>query len=180
MSKYYLFGAAAFMLFILYDYNQAGSNRKSLKLLFPAGIVILLFSSVKIAVDAVVVYDFGYKMTALFWIVAFAFFAVLIYTLFFAVPFDSAYVQGSKQKLKTNGVYGMCRHPGVLFLAGVYVFVALALGKRDLLVGGAFFTFCNVIYVIIQDRYIFPRVFEGYDEYKRTTHFLLPLGHRHL
>jgi len=179
MSKYYLFGTAAFMLFILYDYNQIASNRKGLKLLFPAGIAILLTASVEIAVHSIVVYDFGNKLTALFWLVSFAFFVLLIYTLFFAVPFDAAYVKGSKHKLRTDGVYGMCRHPGVLFLAGVYLFIALAMGKRDLLVGGAIFTFCNIVYEFIQDRWIFPRVFEGYDEYRKKIHFLLPLGRRH-
>lgn len=180
MSTLYILGATSFALFILYDLNQIGKNRKALKLLFPVGIVILMAVSLKIAWFSVVVYEINVIMMIVCGIAAVVFFGLLIYTLFFAVPFDSAYVQGSKQKLCTTGVYGICRHPGVLFLAGVYIFSALALGKRDLLIAGVIFTVCNIVYVAVQDRWIFPKVFEGYDDYQKTTHFLLPFGHRSL
>jgi protein-S-isoprenylcysteine O-methyltransferase Ste14 len=178
MSTLYILGTASFALFILYDLNQIRGNRKALKLLFPVGIVLLSVVSLRIALVSVVVYEIDHWLMILSGIIAAAFFVLLIYTLFFAVPFDSAYVQGSKQKLCTTGVYGICRHPGVLFLAGLYIFAALAMGKRDLLIAGVIFTVCNTVYVAIQDRWIFPRVFEGYEDYRRTTHFLLPLGHR--
>ena len=176
MNIYTIVGVAAFVLFIMYDFNQISGNRLALRLFFPLGIAILIFSSVRIALISPAVAYPGRGLSALFWFTAAVFFSLLIYTLFFAVPFDAAYVKGSKQRLCTTGVYAICRHPGVLFLAAAYVFSALAMGKIGFLIAGAIFSVCNVIYVVIQDKWIFPRVFEGYEEYQKTVHFLLPLG----
>lgn len=35
------------------------------------------------------------------------------------------------------------------------------------------FTGCNLILVIIEDRFIFPGTFSDYPEYKKTTAFLI-------
>jgi len=174
-----IMGAAAFVLFIMYDINQINGNRLALRLLFPVGSAILIFSSVRIALISPAVAYPGRGFSAFFWLLAAVFFSLLIYTLFFAVPFDAAYVKGSKQKLCTTGVYAVCRHPGVLFLAAAYVFSGLAMGKIEFLIAGVIFSACNVIYVVIQDKWIFPKVFEGYEEYQKTVHFLLPLGRMH-
>lgn len=179
MVGLYLAGAVAFGLFVLYDLNQIGDNRKIIRFFFPLGIVILLVLSIVIAAYSRPVTDLSLGLRLVFGALAAASMAMLCYTLFFAVPFDAAYVKGSKQKLETCGVYGMCRHPGVLFLAGTYLFVALALNKQDLLIAGAVFSVYNVVYVVIQDLLIFPKIFEGYEEYRRSTHFLLPFGRKH-
>ena len=178
MAALYVLGAMSFLLFVLYDINQIKGNIKGLRLLFPLGLLQLLVVSIVIGARAPVTFEYGNYLSMAFLVLAVAFFVLLIYTLFFAVPFDAAYVQGSRQKLATGGVYGICRHPGVLFLAGTYIFLALALREKALLFAGIEFTVCNIIYVIIQDRWIFPIVFDGYDEYKNSTHFLLPLGRK--
>ena len=33
---------------------------------------------------------------------------------------------------------------------------------------------CNLLYIYVQDRYIFPRYIRGYDDYKQTVPFVLP------
>ncbi len=99
---------------------------------------------------------------------------LLVYTLFFAVPFQEAYVEGSKQKICKTGVYALCRHPGVLFLAGFYLFLSLGLGKPFMLLAGTVYTGMNLLYILLQDRYTFPRLFEGYDDYRKETPYLIP------
>lgn len=179
MITFYVLGAFAFVMFILYDINQIKGNVKKYNLLFPFGIAMLLGLTILITVESTVTYNFSKYLIIVFWALAVAFFILLCYTLFFAVPFDAAYLQGSKQKLSTHGVYGVCRHPGVLFLAGAYIFLALALGRQSLLIAGVVFTIYNIIYVVVQDQWIFPIIFEGYDDYKKSTHFLVPLGRKH-
>ena len=42
-------------------------------------------------------------------------FAALIYTLFFALPFDETYAkQNNGRYVCDRGVYALCRHPGIL------------------------------------------------------------------
>ncbi|MEG0755259.1 MAG: hypothetical protein RR450_02585 [Oscillospiraceae bacterium] len=36
------------------------------------------------------------------------------------------------------------------------------------------FTAADVLYVVIQDRYIFPKTLSGYADYQKTTPFLIP------
>lgn len=99
---------------------------------------------------------------------------LLFYTLFFALPFRETYVEGSKQKLCTEGIYSLCRHPGVLFFGMFYLFLSIGLGKPFILMAGLLFTGLNLLYVYLQDKYFFPRAFDGYDTYQQHTNFIVP------
>lgn len=168
-------GSLCFLLFILYDLNQIHNNYKMIKPLFAAGCITLCVLTIIISVTASESdYQVGFPSVAVFFLLAGVQLFLLIYTLFFAVPFQEAYVEGSKQKICTTGVYALCRHPGVLFLAGFYLFLSLGLGKPLLLLTGMSYTVMNLLYVLFQDIYIFPRLFEGYGDYRKNTPFLLP------
>ena len=43
-----------------------------------------------------------------------------------------------------------------------------------LLLAALIYPLCNLIYIIIQDKYIFPLYIEGYESYKRSVPFLIP------
>ena len=73
-----------------------------------------------------------------------------------------------------SGVYALCRHPGVLWLAGFYLFLWLALGGVVPLAAFVVFGLLDVIYVVIQDRIIFPALFDDYGEYQEQVPFLRP------
>lgn len=170
-------GILCFLLFIMYDLNQIHKNYRIIRPLFAAGCFTLSVLTITMSVTA---FESDYQVTlsavTVFFLLAGIQLALLIYTLFFAVPFQEAYVEGSKQKICTNGIYALCRHPGVLFLAGFYIFLSLGLGKPFMLAAGAVYTGMNLLYVLLQDRYTFPRLFEGYEEYRKNTPFLIPNG----
>lgn len=173
--RWIVLGSFSFLIFVAYDINQIRKNRRALRFLFPAGIALLALSSVKTAaLDA----SFpGLRLTSAIWLAGSAVSAwLLIYSLFFAIPAHEAYVEGSAQKLCTTGVYGACRHPGVWGFAGVYFFLALFLGSRDLMTGGAVFTLCNIGYSWFQDEYVFPKAFDDYSDYRNSVRFLIPAG----
>ena len=69
-------------------------------------------------------------------------------------------------------MYALCRHPGVLWFAGVYGCLWLAAGlplwEAALLCG------VNVGLVLFEDRCVFPALLEGYEAYQAATPFLLP------
>ena len=168
-------GCISFPLFILYDMNQIKSNRTYMKPLFLIGVVVLFSVTLKLSVTGFESdYPVGFLTVAVFYLLAGIHLFLLLYTLFFAIPFQKAYVEGSKQKICKEGVYALCRHPGVLFLAGFYLFYGLALGRPVMLLAGGCFTALNLLYVWIQDVYIFPSLFEGYEDYRKEAPFLIP------
>ena len=55
---------------------------------------------------------FFFFISAVFLTAAILFLGLLIYTLFFALPFDETYVKENHERLAyTEGVYALCRHP---------------------------------------------------------------------
>jgi protein-S-isoprenylcysteine O-methyltransferase Ste14 len=167
---YIFIGASAFALFIIYDINGAKKNLPVLKPLFGIGLALLTIST------AAVLYlsrGRAYTATPLFLAAAALFLALTIYSLFFALPFKSTYADG-RPPLCTTGMYALCRHPGVLWLSLMYAALYGALPCGLTLSSGLIFSALDILYALFQDVWTFPRIFEGYGEYRRTTPFLIP------
>ena len=99
--------------------------------------------------------------------------ALEVYTLFFALPVEASYASpGEKRPACTTGVYALCRHPGVLWFAGLYGCLALAAGLP--LWEAAVLSAMNVGLVAFEDRCVFPARLEGYGAYQASTPFLVP------
>ena len=101
--------------------------------------------------------------------------ALLIYSLFIEIPFHSTYVEylvGTR--LITTGTYALVRHPGVLWLALLYISLALLFPSPTLFIAVAVWFILDVIYVVLEDWIIFPRMFPDYPDYRRRTPFLIP------
>ncbi len=102
-------------------------------------------------------------------------FTLLIYSLFIEIPFQSTYIEsGAGTKLITTGTYAMVRHPGVLWLAFVYLSLALLFPSITLFIAVTVWLVMDVIYALLQDRIFFPIMFPDYRDYQRTTPFLIP------
>lgn len=170
-----LLGCLSFLIFIIYDINQIKGNYTWIKAFFPIGSLIISWATILMIIKPFNSDITVYPITTVTFIsLSVISFLLLIYTLFFAIPFYNAYVVGAKQKLCTVGVYSLCRHPGVLFFGFFYLFLSIGLGKPFVLLAGAIFTFVNVMYVYLQDKYFFPKTFHDYYSYKENTNFLLP------
>ena len=156
-------GGAAFALFIVYDINGAGMNLSLIKPFFCRGMRPDAGSD---SGDNRPVAALRLRADADFEIAAVAIAALLIYTLFFALPFRSAYVDG-RPALCTTGMYALCRHPGILWLGFAYASLFFALPCALTAAGAALFTALDVAYAVFQDMYTFPRIFKGYGEYRR-------------
>jgi len=180
--KYIICGCVAFLLFILHDLiNDAGGYKKSRELFF-IGCGLLTAASVGLTVSAIAERLPLARVAVVFSIVAALFLVLLIYTLFFALPFHKTYIgdgpedasEDMSNKVCDTGVYALCRHPGVLWLIGFYLFLSLAFPERDLIIGSVLFSLLDITYVILQDLYIFPHAFSDYDTYRKSTPFLVP------
>ena len=167
----YLLGLGGFALLFLNDYNDWRLSRRWLKLCFPAGALLLVFGTVLEArrgVSPVTGWPRG-----LFVLLAAAFLALLVYTLFFALPAGASYARpGESRPSCTTGIYALCRHPGVLWFAGLYGCLWACAGLP--LWEAALYSGLNVLLVVFEDRCVFPAKLEGYAAYQAATPFLLP------
>lgn len=175
-----IFGTIAFILFVFYDLEQAGaiSHRfhKMTRYFFTAGSVFLVAATLCLLwnMDVLSAGWNGKMIFSLF--LAIVFLLLLIYTLFFALPFEETYVAQDAHKTYDKKMYALCRHPGVLWFTGFYFCLWLAFGTKPLLVMAIWFSFLNFCYIVLQDCYTFPKVFSDYADYKERVPFLIPNG----
>ena len=167
-------GLAAFVLFVLFDLNKIRHQSRLCGLLFPLGGLLLAASTVwcvephRFQWQAVTVFGLlGSVVSA----------AALIYTLFFALPFQETYAeQKSSRQVYDGGVYALCRHPGILCFFGMFLFLGMAALPGRLLIHGMLFSLLNLAYAWFQDRITFPRTFCDYETYRERVPFLIPTG----
>ena len=96
-------------------------------------------------------------------------------SLFGTLPVKDTYIgTDPAQKLVDSGLYAMCRHPGALFFPLMSVCTALGLGSVSLINSSLFASSLNLLYVLYQDRVVFPATIPGYDSYRQRVPFLLP------
>jgi len=100
---------------------------------------------------------------------------LLIYSLFIEIPFQSTYAKkGVGNKLITTGTYALVRHPGVLWLALLYISLALIFPSPILFLAAIVWLIMDIIWVAVEDRNFFPKMFPDYREYQQKTPFLIP------
>lgn len=169
-----VFGVFSFLLFFCYDCNQLTGNRPFFRPLFGMGCLLLAGSTLHLIWRRSGTPFLSPPLAAAAWALSLLMAALTAYSLFFALPFGSTYLTADNRKTYTAGVYALCRHPGVLFLAGFYGALWLATGDASLGAAFVLFDLCNVLYALFQDRVTFPRQFDDYPQYRGTTPFLIP------
>jgi len=100
---------------------------------------------------------------------------LLVHSLFINLPFRRTYVAtGVGDKLITTGVYALVRHPGVLWFS-LFILSLIPVSRSSLLlVAAPVFILLDILLVVIQDKFVFGRMFDGYDSYRQETPMLLP------
>ncbi len=100
---------------------------------------------------------------------------LLVYSLFLEIPFWQTYAaDGVGDRLVKTGTYALVRHPGVLWLALFLASLILVSGSRLLLIAAPVWLLMDVLYVWIQERFYFDKMFPGYEQYERETPMLIP------
>ena len=143
-----ILGSAGFLLYFIYDINSVRKQNRLLQKFFAAGTILVVLS---------------------------LFMELLIYTLFFALPFEQTYCEENRLRAAyTEGVYGLCRHPGVLWFAGAYLCMWGMFGGWKQGIYFLLMIFWNYLYIIFQDLWTFPQTVFNYREYQKNTPFLIP------
>jgi len=100
---------------------------------------------------------------------------LLGYCLFINLPFRKTYIAtGAGDKLITTGLYALVRHPGVHILTLVLLSLFLISKSILLLIAAPIWVLLNILLVVIQDKFIFGRMFDEYDDYRQKTPMLMP------
>lgn len=141
------------------------------------GIGLLVYSLVMVSLQpAKLPLSPGY--TALGWLLLLISGLPLLYSLFLNIPFRETYIAtGVSNKLVTTGLYSLVRHPGVLWFALFMISLILVSRASLMLIAAPLFIFLDIILVIVQDRFFFGKMFDGYAAYRRETPMLVPNRH---
>ncbi len=100
---------------------------------------------------------------------------LMVYSLFLEIPVAQTYIQQKgKQTLVQVGTYALTRHPGVLWYAISLIGLIVVSRSRIALVAAPIWFGMELLWVWIEDRFIFEKVIAGYAEYKTTTPMLVP------
>ena len=170
-----LMAVAAFVLFFIYDWNSIHRKNRVVQRFFGLGTAVLAVSAVGCLIQQKRNITWEVWQTAVFLAAFLLAVGLLVYALFFAIPFDETYLKESESRNAcTEKMYALCRHPGVLWLAAVLGICAWYKWNIATLGYAVVVTVCNLCYVIYQDMLIFPATFQNYREYRRKTPFLIP------
>lgn len=167
-------GFLSFVLLGFYDINSILWKNKWVHLFFMFGFFGICLTTIS------AIWSFRSLITSNFWqqsgwfFMTLLFMSLLLHALFFALPFKKTYGKCTPQKVYDKGVYALCRHPGVLWFFGLYLSLYLWIEKPLMLVIAITFSSFNLLYIIFQDFWTFPKMFIDYDVYKRKVPFLIP------
>lgn len=111
--SYLAAGVIAFGMYLLYDLNSFTWKNRILHTFFLIGSVILAVSTAVCFMTLVKAYGPPVWRIVIFGALAVSQAALLVYTLFFALPFEKTYTRLEENPpVYTEGVYSLCRHRG--------------------------------------------------------------------
>lgn len=169
---YLLLGVLGFMFLLVFDICSL-CEKSIIKYVF--GIsgfsLIIVNSALLLSLNSDVVFSFSFRIISL--VIATISLLLLIYSVFIEVG-RNTYQYKNENRLITTGTYALSRHPGVLWLFLVYLFGAIYFQNYFVLYAGLIWTAVNIIYVIIQEKFIFTKLFDNYGSYIESTPMLVP------
>ncbi|MGI5936434.1 MAG: hypothetical protein ACOX7I_06510 [Oscillospiraceae bacterium] len=69
-------------------------------------------------------------------------------------------------------MYSLCRHPGVLWLS--LFFICLSVFTAFSIHSAAAYIVLDILLALFEDIVVFPRLLDGYGEYRKRVPFLIP------
>ena len=151
-----IIGSIGFLCCFLYDHNSIRLKKSFLHPFFSIGCFLIAVSTGLVIRNCWPRRGSSFFISAVFLAAALLFLGLLIYTLFFALPFAETYQDtDGPPAVCDRGVYALCRHPGVLCMLGMYLFWGLGALPATMLRNGLIFSGLNTVYVCFQDRMFF-------------------------
>jgi protein-S-isoprenylcysteine O-methyltransferase Ste14 len=73
-----------------------------------------------------------------------------------------------------GGTYALCRHPAILWMVIYLAGLVMASNQAGAVFLAIWWFILEMVVITVQDLYVFPSLFRGYTEYRRTTPFVIP------
>ncbi|HEB29248.1 MAG TPA: hypothetical protein ENI15_00020 [Spirochaetes bacterium] len=173
--QYIFTGVLGFIIFFCFDMASLKGNLFIKRAAFIMGHSFLAYSLLMVCIGPEKIeLSRVYRLTGL--VFSSVFFLIMIYSIFIEIPFKVTYIgQNRENVLVKTGTYGLVRHPGVLwyifFLSGLF----LMTGSKTLLFALPVWSAVDIIYIVLQERFIFIKMFgEEYREYQQEVPILIP------
>jgi protein-S-isoprenylcysteine O-methyltransferase Ste14 len=170
---YILTGAVGFVFLLLFDICSLHGKNKAKYASMLIGLGLIGYSTFKLVIQ-----DYTWSIfspfSSLYGLLAIIFFLLLIYSVVLEVGVLNTYKSNPEPQLVTTGTYGLVRHPGVIWLFFVYLFTSLYFANIIIFIAGVVWTIVNIIYVLIQEQIILPKLFSNYKEYQNSTPMIVP------
>jgi protein-S-isoprenylcysteine O-methyltransferase Ste14 len=97
------------------------------------------------------------------------------YSLLISLPFRKTYVaSGVGDRLVMTGVYALVRYPWIYTFALILLALILVSKSRLLLIASPIYILLNLLLAVIQDKFLFDKMFAEYERYRKQTPMLLP------
>ncbi len=101
---------------------------------------------------------------------------LLLYSVLLEIPLAERRrpAAGSERRAFAGGTYALVRHPGFLWFLGLAASLAVLYRTPAVTTPAAAMVLMNLLLVIGEDRWLFPRIFRDWQDYKRAVPFLIP------
>ena len=169
---YLISGVFGFVLLLLFDICSL-CKKSIIKYFFGiGGFSLIVGSTIFLAkTTSNASFSFSFRIFAL--IFAILSLLLLIYSVFIEVV-KKTYQYENNNELITTGTYALSRHPGVLWFLFLYLFGSIYFQNSLILYAGLIWTVMNILYVFVQERFIFTKLFDNYHRYIETTPMIFP------
>ncbi|MEK7281311.1 MAG: DUF1295 domain-containing protein, partial [Chloroflexota bacterium] len=167
-------GVCGFLIIHLFDFVSLKRIPVAKPLVWILGSSLLVHSlvSVSFTPDKPIVLMWS---TLLGWILLITSLILLIHSLFVSLPFRKTYIAtGVSDRLKTTGLYALVRHPGVICFSLFMLSLILVSSSSLILIAAPIFILLDIVLVVVQDKFFFGRMFNGYGIYRQKTPMLVP------
>lgn len=169
---------ACFAYAIYYGYDVLIVRKVKSKVVpffFPLGTVFALSGTILSVLVSIKNYHFVW-WHVIFMILAIGMFFLLLESLFFCLP-KSTYKKPEEERMVYDEkMYALCRHPGVLFYLLFHLFLWFIVWDNRSMIIMLLLCILDILYMVLQDLYTFPRTFSNYKEYQKKVPFIVPTG----
>ena len=167
-------GTLGFLVMNVFDLVSLKKIPFGLKpVLWTAGCALLIYSLVMLCLESNTL-PINDSLTRVGWCLLGISLLMITLALFVNLPFRKTYVEAGASKLIKTGLYALVRHPGVYWVATFFFSLVLISKSYLMLMAAPLFVFLNTAFVVIEDKYYFVKMFDGYKEYQRETPMLIP------
>jgi len=116
----------------------------------------------------------GSALAAIFMVLAAVSSILLFWSVFLEIGIIRKKLGLVSSDIVSSGTYGLCRHPGFWWLTFLVLAIGALKGLNAYFAPVSMTIFLDLLLILFQDRYTFPKVFPRYDDYKESVPFLLP------